>query len=313
MSKMYDVIVIGAGPAGLSAALYAGRARLKTLVVEKKKEGGQIALTSEVENYPGCVEGESGPTLIDRMYNQAKHFGAEFVYDEIESVDLQGSIKQLNGKKDVYKSKAVIVATGASSRPIGCPGEKEFIGKGVSYCATCDGMFFRGRDVAVVGGGNTALEDAMFLSNYCNKVYIIHRRDKLRGEEKIAKAISEKDNIEMVWNSNVVKLIGDDKVEGITVKNSVDGSEKDIQVSGLFIAVGQEPDNYDFEEVVELDDKGYVIAGEDCKTESKGIFTAGDCRTKNVRQLTTAASDGAVAAIGACEYIDSELDTKNTK
>ena len=313
MSKMYDVIVIGAGPAGLSAALYAGRARLKTLVVEKKKEGGQIALTSEVENYPGCVEGESGPTLIDRMYNQAKHFGAEFVYDEIESVDLQGSIKQLNGKKDVYKSKAVIVATGASSRPIGCPGEKEFIGKGVSYCATCDGMFFRGRDVAVVGGGNTALEDAMFLSNYCNKVYIIHRRDKLRGEEKIAKAISEKDNIEMVWNSNVVKLIGDDKVEGITVKNSVDGSEKDIQVSGLFIAVGQEPDNYDFEEVVELDDKGYVVAGEDCKTESRGIFTAGDCRTKNVRQLTTAASDGAVAAIGACEYIDSELDTKNTK
>ena len=174
-------------------------------------------------------------------------------------------------------------------------------------------MFFRGRDVAVVGGGNTALEDAMFLSNYCNKVYIIHRRDKLRGEEKIAKAISEKDNIEMVWNSNVVKLIGDDKVEGITVKNSVDGSEKDIQVSGLFIAVGQEPDNYDFEEVVELDDKGYVIAGEDCKTESRGIFTAGDCRTKYVRQLTTAASDGAVAAIGACEYIDSELDTKNTK
>ena len=173
--------------------------------------------------------------------------------------------------------------------------------------------FFRGRDVAVVGGGNTALEDAMFLSNYCNKVYIIHRRDKLRGEEKIAKAISEKDNIEMVWNSNVVKLIGDDKVEGITVKNSVDGSEKDIQVSGLFIAVGQEPDNYDFEEVVELDDKGYVVAGEDCKTESRGIFTAGDCRTKNVRQLTTAASDGAVAAIGACEYIDSELGTKNTK
>ena len=185
--------------------------------------------------------------------------------------------------------------------------EKKLIGSGVSYCATCDGMFFRGRDVAVVGGGNTALEDAMFLSNYCNKVYIIHRRDKLRGEEKIAKAISEKDNIEMVWNSNVIKILGDNQVEGITVKNSVDGSEKNIKVSGLFIAVGQEPDNYDFQSVIKLDEKGYVIAGEDCRTETNGIFTAGDCRTKSVRQLTTAASDGAVAAIGACEYIDTQL------
>ena len=270
---MYDIVIIGAGTAGMSAAIYGVRSGKKVLLLEEKNYGGQIVNTPENN----------------------------------------GVLKEVITNKETYETKAIIIATGAKNRSLKLDKEKELIGSGVSYCATCDGMFFRGRDVAVVGGGNTALEDAMFLSNYCNKVYIIHRRDKLRGEEKIAKAISEKDNIEMVWNSNVVKLIGDDKVEGITVKNSVDGSEKDIQVSGLFIAVGQEPDNYDFEEVVELDDKGYVIAGEDCKTESKGIFTAGDCRTKNVRQLTTAASDGAVAAIGACEYIDSELDTKNTK
>ena len=309
---MYDIVIIGAGTAGMSAAIYGVRSGKKVLLLEEKNYGGQIVNTPEVENYPGIIK-TSGFEFATNLFNQAKSLGAEIKYEKAVEIKNNGVLKEVVTNKETYETKAIIIATGAKNRSLKLDKEKELIGSGVSYCATCDGMFFRGRDVAVVGGGNTALEDAMFLSNYCNKVYIIHRRDKLRGEEKIAKAISEKDNIEMVWNSNVVKLIGDDKVEGITVKNSVDGSEKDIQVSGLFIAVGQEPDNYDFEEVVELDDKGYVIAGEDCKTESKGIFTAGDCRTKNVRQLTTAASDGAVAAIGACEYIDSELDTKNTK
>ena len=304
---MYDIVIIGAGTAGMSAAIYGVRSGKKVLLLEEKNYGGQIVNTPEVENYPGIIK-TSGFEFATNLFNQAKSLGAEIKYEKAVEIKNNGVLKEVVTNKETYETKAIIIATGAKNRSLKLDKEKEFIGSGVSYCATCDGMFFRGRDVAVVGGGNTALEDAMFLSNYCNKVYIIHRRDKLRGEEKIAKAISEKDNIEMVWNSNVVKLIGDDKVEGITVKNSVDGSEKDIQVSGLFIAVGQEPDNYDFEEVVELDDKGYVIAGEDCKTESRGIFTAGDCRTKNVRQLTTAASDGAVAAIGACEYIDSELD-----
>ena len=219
MNKMYDVIVIGAGPAGLSAALYAGRARLKTLVVEKKKEGGQIALTSEVENYPGCVEGESGPTLIDRMYNQAKHFGAEFVYDERESVDLQGSIKQLNGKKDVYKSKAVIVATGASSRPIGCPGEKEFIGKGVSYCATCDGSFFEDFDIYVVGGGDTAVEEAMYLTKFGRSVTIIHRRDELRAAKSIQDKAFKNPKIKFMWNTIVKELKGDGILNTMVVEN----------------------------------------------------------------------------------------------
>ena len=309
---MYDIVIIGAGTAGMSAAIYGVRSGKKVLLLEEKNYGGQIVNTPEVENYPGIIK-TSGFEFATNLFNQAKSLGAEIKYEKAVEIKNNGVLKEVVTNKETYETKAIIIATGAKNRSLKLDKEKELIGSGVSDCATCDGMFFRGRDVAVVGGGNTALEDAMFLSNYCNKVYIIHRRDKLRGEEKIAKAISEKDNIEMVWNSNVVKLIGDDKVEGITVKNSVDGSEKDIQVSGLFNAVGQEPDNYDFEEVVELDDKGYVIAGEDCKTESKGIFTAGDCRTKNVRQLTTAASDGAVAAIGACEYIDSELDTKNTK
>lgn len=303
---MYDIVIIGAGTAGMSAAIYGVRSGKKVLLLEEKNYGGQIVNTPEVENYPGIIK-TSGFEFATNLFNQAKSLGAEIKYEKALKIEDNGTLKTIVTNKNTYEAKTVIIATGAKNRQLRLENEKKLIGSGVSYCATCDGMFFRGRDVAVVGGGNTALEDAMFLSNYCNKVYIIHRRDKLRGEDKIAKAISEKENIEMVWNSNVVKLIGDDKVEGITVKNSVDGSEKDIQVSGLFIAVGQEPDNYDFQSVIKLDEKGYVIAGEDCRTETNGIFTAGDCRTKSVRQLTTAASDGAVAAIGACEYIDTQL------
>ena len=303
---MYDIVIVGAGTAGMSAAIYGVRSGKKVLLLEEKNYGGQIVNTPEVENYPGIIK-TSGFEFVTNLFNQAKSLGAEIKYEKALKIEDNGTLKTIVTNKNTYEAKTVIIATGAKNRQLRLENEKKLIGSGVSYCATCDGMFFRGRDVAVVGGGNTALEDAMFLSNYCNKVYIIHRRDKLRGEEKIAKAISEKDNIEMVWNSNVIKILGDNQVEGITVKNSVDGSEKNIKVSGLFIAVGQEPDNYDFQSVIKLDEKGYVIAGEDCRTETNGIFTAGDCRTKSVRQLTTAASDGAVAAIGACEYIDTQL------
>ena len=303
---MYDIVIVGAGTAGMSAAIYGVRSGKKVLLLEEKNYCGQIVNTPEVENYPGIIK-TSGFEFATNLFNQAKSLGAEIKYEKALKIEDNGTLKTIVTNKNTYEAKTVIIATGAKNRQLRLENEKKLIGSGVSYCATCDGMFFRGRDVAVVGGGNTALEDAMFLSNYCNKVYIIHRRDKLRGEEKIAKAISEKDNIEMVWNSNVIKILGDNQVEGITVKNSVDGSEKNIKVSGLFIAVGQEPDNYDFQSVIKLDEKGYVIAGEDCRTETNGIFTAGDCRTKSVRQLTTAASDGAVAAIGACEYIDTQL------
>lgn len=303
---MYDIVIVGAGTAGMSAAIYGVRSGKKVLLLEEKNYGGQIVNTPEVENYPGIIK-TSGFEFATNLFNQAKSLGAEIKYEKALKIEDNGTLKTIVTNKNTYEAKTVIIATGAKNRQLRLENEKKLIGSGVSYCATCDGMFFRGRDVAVVGGGNTALEDAMFLSNYCNKVYIIHRRDKLRGEEKIAKAISEKDNIEMIWNSNVIKILGDNQVEGITVKNSVDGSEKNIKVSGLFIAVGQEPDNYDFQSVIKLDEKGYVIAGEDCRTETNGIFTAGDCRTKSVRQLTTAASDGAVAAIGACEYIDTQL------
>ena len=303
---MYDIVIVGAGTAGMSAAIYGVRSGKKVLLLEEKNYGGQIVNTPEVENYPGIIK-TSGFEFATNLFNQAKSLGAEIKYEKALKIEDNGTLKTIVTNKNTYEAKTVIIATGAKNRQLRLENEKKLIGSGVSYCATCDGMFFRGRDVAVVGGGNTALEDAMFLSNYCNKVYIIHRRDKLRGEEKIAKAISEKDNIEMVWNSNVIKILGDNQVEGITVKNSVDGSEKNIKVSGLFIAVGQEPDNYDFQSVIKLDEKGYVIAGEDCRTETNGIFTAGDCRTKSARQLTTAASDGAVAAIGACEYIDTQL------
>lgn len=303
---MYDIVIIGAGTAGMSAAIYGVRSGKKVLLLEEKNYGGQIVNTPEVENYPGIIK-TSGFEFATNLFNQAKSLGAEIKYEKALKIEDNGTLKTIVTNKNTYEAKTVIIATGAKNRQLRLENEKKLIGSGVSYCATCDGMFFRGRDVAVVGGGNTALEDAMFLSNYCNKVYIIHRRDKLRGEDKIAKAISEKENIQLVWNSNVIKILGDNQVEGITVKNSVDGSEKNIKVSGLFIAVGQEPDNYDFQSVIKLDEKGYVIAGEDCRTETNGIFTAGDCRTKSVRQLTTAASDGAVAAIGACEYIDTQL------
>jgi thioredoxin reductase (NADPH) len=303
---MYDIVIVGAGTAGMSAAIYGVRSGKKVLLLEEKNYGGQIVNTPEVENYPGIIK-TSGFEFATNLFNQAKSLGAEIKYEKALKIEDNGTLKTIVTNKNTYEAKTVIIATGAKNRQLRLENEKKLIGSGVSYCATCDGMFFRGRDVAVVGGGNTALEDAMFLSNYCNKVYIIHRRDKLRGEDKIAKAISEKENIQLVWNSNVIKILGDNQVEGITVKNSVDGSEKNIKVSGLFIAVGQEPDNYDFQSVIKLDEKGYVIAGEDCRTETNGIFTAGDCRTKSVRQLTTAASDGAVAAIGACEYIDTQL------
>ena len=291
-------------------------------MLEEKAYGGQIINTPEVENYPGIAK-ISGFEFATNLYNQAKGLGATVKFERaveiksqeaattgIKAVD-DGTLTELTtvtGKVNVvitesgeYICKSVIIATGAKNRPLGVDREKELIGLGISYCATCDGMFFRGKDVAVVGGGNTALEDAHFLSNYCNKVYVIHRRDQFRGESRLVDRIKSKSNVELVLSSKVVKLLGTDSREGIVVENTIDGKSSQIACQGVFVAIGQMPDNERFKNVVSLDQYGYIVAGEDCKTSCEGIYAAGDCRTKTVRQLTTAAADGAVAAIAACE------------
>ncbi|MBO5426197.1 MAG: thioredoxin-disulfide reductase [Lachnospiraceae bacterium] len=299
---MYDIIVVGAGTAGLSAAIYGVRAGKKVLVLEEKSYGGQIINTPEVENYPG-IKNISGFEFATNLYEQAKELGAEIVYERVRQI-LDGEDKKqvITGEK-TYEAKSVIIATGAKNRPLGLEGEKEFIGAGISYCATCDGMFFRGKDVAVVGGGNTALEDTTFLSNYCNKVYLIHRRDEFRGDEHSVNRLKQKENVEFVMESRVTELAGEGRLDAITVEHIPTGELRNISVAGLFVAIGQMPDNEAFRELIDVDVAGYICATEDCKTKVPGVFTAGDCRTKTVRQLTTAAADGAVAALAACEYI----------
>lgn len=302
--KTIDVIIIGSGPAGLSAAIYTERAGKHAVLFEEMMVGGQIVNTPEIANYPG-IKKVSGYEFAMGLYEQATELGAEIIYDKIEKIteisDKEKSVVTSSGKE--YKAGAIIIATGAKNRKLGIETEETFTGKGVSYCATCDGAFFKGKDVAVNGGGNTALEDALFLSNYCNKVYIIHRRDEFRGEPENLETLKNKENIVFVLNSTVKELLGDKSLEAVVVKDKNSGEEKKIEVRGLFIAIGQEPDNKAFESVVELDEGGYISSDEKCLTKTPGVFVAGDCRTKNVRQLTTAAADGAVAALAACEYL----------
>lgn len=304
---MYDIIIIGAGPAGLSAAIYARRSGKSVLVLEEKTYGGQIVNTPNIENYPGIAH-ISGFEFATNLYNQAKDFGAEFKFEKAVGIEDREDSKIVKTPKDEYEAKAVIIATGAKNRKLGIDNEDSLVGKGISYCATCDGMFFRDKDVAVNGGGNTAVEDAMFLSNYCNKVYIIHRRDEFRADDKDVERLKEKDNVELVLDSTVSEILsdtdeaGNEHVSGVKVKNKNTGDERVLDVNGLFIAIGQVPDNEDFKDIVELEN-GYVKALEDCKTDTQGIYVAGDCRTKSVRQLATAAADGAIAAIAASQEV----------
>ncbi len=299
---MYDIIIVGGGTAGLSAAIYGVRAGKRVLVLEQKNYGGQIINSPEVENYPG-IKKISGFEFATGLYEQATGLGAEFELGRVIRIEEDGEKKRVVTEEKEYEAKTVILATGAKNRPLGVEREEQFIGAGVSYCATCDGAFFRNREVAVVGGGNTALEDAIFLSGYCSKVYVIHRRDEFRGEEKLAEALRKKENVEFVLNAVVTELKGDTSLEGIIVKNVITGEQTEKAVSGLFVAIGQMPDNNAFTNLIAVDEKGYIQAAEDCRTETPGVFTAGDCRTKAVRQLATAASDGAVAGLAACEYI----------
>lgn len=299
---MYDIIIIGAGPAGLTAAIYARRANKKVLVLEAKTYGGQIINTLDIENYP--VEAHiSGFDFATKLYNQTKDLGAEIIFEKaIEIKD--GEEKEVVTEKNTYKCKTVILATGSFNRKLGIKNEDELVGKGVSYCATCDGSFYKKKNVAVVGGGNTALEDALYLSNIADTVYLIHRRDSFKGEEVTVNELKNKDNVKIIYNSNVTKLISDSKLKSIEVTDN-DGNVKTIDVEGLFVAVGRIPENRNFSKVVELDEAGYAIAKEDCHTNTPGIFVAGDNRVKLVRQLVTAAGDGAVAATEAIKYINS--------
>lgn len=302
MNQAYDIVVVGAGTAGLSAAIYGVRAGKSVLVLEAASYGGQIINTPEVENYPG-IKNISGFEFATGLYEQATSLGAEIAYEKVLRVEENGSEKKVITDEHEYSCKAVILATGAKNRPLGLEHEKEWIGQGISYCATCDGAFFKKKEVAVAGGGNTALEDALFLSNYCSKVYLIHRRDQFRGDEKELAALRKKENVEFILNTNIVELLGTERLEALKLENKETKEITTLSVSGLFIAIGQMPDNLAFSNLIDVDEAGYIVAMEDCKTNRLGIFTAGDCRTKAVRQLTTAAADGAIAAIAACDYI----------
>ena len=302
---MYDIVVVGAGTAGLSAAIYGVRAGKSVLVLEGASYGGQIINTPEIENYP-AIKKTSGFEFATDLFNQAKDLGAEVKYEKVTGISLEGNIKKVKTDKEEYDAKSVILATGAKNRPLGLPNEKKLVGSGVSYCATCDGMFYRGKVVAVNGGGNTAIEDATFLANVASKVYVIHRRDEFRAEEAVVAALKKKDNVEFILNSNIVEIKEESfAVSGVVVEDKNTHEKREIAVDGLFVAIGQVPDNTAFAQVVELDKAGYIVAGEDCKTMTEGIFAAGDGRTKEVRQLVTAAGDGAVAGIAAAKYCES--------
>ena len=299
---MYDIIIVGAGPAGLTAAIYGRRALKSVLVLEALSYGGQIINTLDIENYPAAAH-ISGFDFATNLYNQVKELGAEVKFEKVTNITDMGDIKKVATAKNEYETKTIILATGADNRKLGLENEDSLIGKGISYCATCDGNFFKGKDVAVVGGGNTALEDTLYLTDLVNKVCLIHRRDEFRGDPTIVEKLKEKDNVEFVYNSNVTKLISNDKLEAIEVTNK-DGSKKEISVSGLFVAIGKVPENENFKNLINLDDSGYIIASEDCHTNIEGIFVAGDNRVKELRQLVTATSDGAIAATEAVKYIN---------
>ena len=301
---MYDIIVIGAGPAGMTAAIYARRAARSVLVLEAVSYGGQILNTPDIENYP--VEAHiSGFDFSAKVYEQAKGLGAEFAFEKAVEIREEDGGYTVVTPKNAHRAKAVILATGSENRKLGLEDEDRLVGKGISYCATCDGNFYRNKVVAVVGGGNTALEDALYLADLARQVYLIHRRDSFRGEETNVARLKEKGNVEFVYNTNVTKLISEKRLKAIEVTDKLDGSVRTIELNGLFIAVGRVPENQNFANLIELDEAGYVRAGEDCHTSAAGIFVAGDNRAKALRQLVTATADGAMAATEAVKYINS--------
>jgi thioredoxin reductase (NADPH) len=302
MKRIYDMVVIGGGPAGYAAALYAARAGLDTLVIEKMSVGGQMALTDIIDNYPGFDGGIDGITLGMQMQTGAERFGAKTEYDEITSVELMPEIKRIVGAMGEYFSRTVVIATGANPRELGIPGEEKLIGKGLHYCAHCDGRFYKNKTVAVVGGGNSAVSDALYLSHLAKKVYLIHRRDTLRATKIYHEPLMNAKNVEFVWDSAVSDYIVDGRVVGATIRNLKTGEESELRFDGLFVSIGRKPATALFTEL-SLDEMGYIVADETTKTAIPGVYAVGDVRTKALRQAVTAVSDGAVAAHFAEEYL----------
>ena len=303
MSHVYDIIIIGGGPAGYTAALYAARAGLDVTVIEKMSVGGQMTLTGEIENYPGFDEGVDGFTLGEKMKVGAERYGAVTEYGEVIKLELTPKIKKIFTTDKEYFSKTVVIATGAEPRELGIEQERELTGRGVHYCAHCDGRFYKDKTVAVVGGGNSAVSDALYLSRFAKKVYLIHRRDSLRATKIYHAPLKEAENIEILFNSTLSKLTAEKRLQKITVTNTLNNESQEIECDGVFISIGRRPSTELVSNELKLDSNGYIIADESTKTSVEGVYAAGDVRTKTLRQIVTAVSDGAVAAHHAEEYI----------
>ncbi len=300
---MYDVIIVGAGPAGMTAGIYASEARKKVLMFEMERYGGQIVNADKVKNYPGFTE-ISGYDLATLLYNQVKNLDIEVKFEEVIKIEDNKDYKEITTNKGNYKAKSVIIAAGAKARRLGIENEENLIGKGISYCATCDGMFFKDKIVAINGGGNTAIDDALYLSNICKKVYLIYRKKDFKIDNVNLSILKKKDNVEFIMNSTIVDIIGKEKLEKIVIKNNDNDKNEEMNVDGLFIAIGYIPVSNMCENLIDIDEKGYILSTEECKTNIDGIFVAGDIRKKEIRQLTTACSDGTVAALNACKYLN---------
>lgn len=298
---IYDIIIIGGGPAGLTAALYAKRANKTVLVIEKSACGGQITYSPKVENIPGFSE-ISGNEFAEKLVEQVSLQGADFEFCEVLSIE-DGEIKKVKTDDGEFESKAVIIATGAKHRTLNLENEEKFIGEGISFCAVCDGAFYKDKTVAVVGGGNSALQETILLSDLCKKVFVIQNLDKLTGEGKLAEQVYSKPNVEVIFSTIVSGYLGNSEFEGVKILSS-DGTEREIKLDGLFVAIGLIPQNKAFSNVIDLNTYGYASSGEDCLTKTKGVFVAGDCRSKKIRQVATAMADGAISALAACDYID---------
>ncbi|KXG78888.1 thioredoxin-disulfide reductase [Thermotalea metallivorans] len=314
MQNLYDVVIVGSGPAGLAAGLYAARAKMKTLVLEKNKVGGQISTTNEVANYPGSIPNATGPSLVARMVEQVDEFGAERKKDNIVEVDFSGKIKVLRGEKDEYHAKAVIIASGATPKLIGCPGEQELTGKGVSYCATCDADFFTDLEVFVIGGGDSAVEEGIYLTKFARKVTIVHRRGELRAAKSIQEKAFKNPKIEFMWNTEVAEIKGDGVVESIVFRNTKTGetheyvADENDGTFGVFPFIGFQPLSEIYKGKINMDPQGYIITDENMNTNVPGVFAAGDIRVKSLRQVVTAVADGAIAAVQAEKYIESNFE-----
>ena len=296
MNKLYDMIIVGGGPGGYTAALYAARAGLDVLIIERLSAGGQMNLTGQIDNYPGFPEGIDGFQLSMNMQQQAERFGAKTKYAEVLQVELEGKIKSVQTNEGVYHAKTVVISTGANPRQLGVSRENEMIGRGVGYCAHCDGMFYRGKTVAVVGGGNSAAAEALYLSRIAKEVILIHRRDSLRATQIYHKPLMDAPNIRFIWDSEVVELLGEEILEQVRVKNLKSGEEQLLDVQGLFVSIGRKPATALLKDQLTLDGSGYIMAGEDTKTSIPGVYAVGDVRSKELRQIVTAVADGTMAA-----------------